>query len=154
MSAPCCWWCCHPFEGPGVGMPYEYSTGVFKTMGQFCTWPCVKAFNMNRGKHNEGAVQDLITLMRKRSSPGALDRPLKSAPSRFTLKAFGGTLSIEEYRRTPETQVTFPDEVRSMPLVEARMPPKAPDPDGPLVLARPKPLKRETTGIHKFLKPA
>lgn len=154
MSAPpgsqLCWWCCQPFEGPGVGMPYEFANGTFKTMGTFCDWPCVKAFNMHRGKHNEGAVSDLITLMRKRSH-GKIT-PLKSAPSRFVLKAFGGTLTIEEFRQTPETQVTFPDEIRSMPLIEARMPPKAPDPDGPLVLARPKPLKRETTGIHQLVR--
>ena len=98
-------------------------------------------------------VLNLITLMRKRSvGPSALSTPLKSAPSRMTLKAFGGPLSIEEFRKTPETRLTFPDEVRSMPLIETRIVREIADPEGPLILARTKPLKRETTGIHKFLK--
>ena len=148
-----CWWCCHEIQGESIGMPYEFKDNVFKTMGQFCTWPCVKAFNINRDKHNMDQVLDLITLMRKRSvGPSALSTPLKSAPSRMTLKAFGGPLSIEEFRKTPETRLTFPDEVRSMPLIETRIVREIADPEGPLILARTKPLKRETTGIHKFLK--
>jgi len=151
MSA-LCWWCCHEIPGEKLGLPYEFKNNQFKTMGQFCTWPCVKAFNIQREKYNMEQVLDLITLYRKRSlGPEALSRPLKSAPSRMTLKAFGGPLTIEEFRKSPETAVTFPDDIRGMPFVETKVVREI-EPEGPLVLTRPKPLKRETTGIHKLLK--
>lgn len=146
-----CWWCCHEIPGESLGMPYDIRGDKILTMGQFCTWACVKAFNIQRDKYNVGQVLDLITLYRKRMCPGALSRPLRSAPSRFVLKAFGGPLTIEEFRGNPETQVTFPDEVRSMPFVDTRVV-RTIEPGEGLVLTRPKPLKRETTGLHKFLK--
>jgi hypothetical protein len=147
-----CWWCCHPIEGESLGLPYEYKGGQFKTLGQFCTWPCVKAFNIQREKYNMDQVLDLITLYRKKSlGPGTIDRPLKSAPSRLCLKAFGGSLTIEEFRKGVEMNITFPDDIRGMPFVETKIV-RDIDPEGPLVLSRPTPLKRETTGIHRFLK--
>jgi len=130
-------------------MPYEFKNNQFKTMGQFCTWGCVKAFNMERDKYNQNIVVDLITLYRKRAY-GEI-KPLKSAPSRFALKAFGGTMTIEEFRRGADVNITFPDDIRSMPFVETRVVREI-EPGEGLVLSRPTPLKRETTGIHKYLK--
>jgi hypothetical protein len=144
-----CWWCCHEIPGESLGMPYEFKNNQFKTMGQFCTWGCVKAFNMERDKYNQNIVVDLITLYRKRAY-GEI-KPLKSAPSRFALKAFGGTMTIEEFRRGADVNITFPDDIRSMPFVETRVVREI-EPGEGLVLSRPTPLKRETTGIHKYLK--
>lgn len=146
-----CWWCCHEIPGESLGLPYELKNNQFKTLGQFCTWPCVKAYNIERDKYNTGQCTDLITLYRKRSLGGeSLGRPLKSAPNRLCLKAFGGKLTIEEFRRGSEAVVTLPDEIRSYQHVDVTL--NAVTEEGPLVLTRQKPLKRETTGIHKFLK--
>ena len=144
-----CWWCCHEIPGEPLGMPYEFKNDRFKTMGQFCTWGCVKAFNMERDKYNQNIVVDLITLYRKRAY-GQI-KPLKSAPSRFALQAFGGTMTIEEFRKGADVNITFPDDIRSMPSVETRVVREI-EPGEGLVLTRPTPLKRETTGIHKYLK--
>lgn len=93
-----CWWCCHPFEGPELHMPIKYDEPRkrFTTMGTFCSWGCMKAYNIDRAGPKYGEYQMMITLMRKHAY-GRIES-YTSAPKRQCLKVFGGTMSIDEFR--------------------------------------------------------
>ena len=90
---PVCWWCCHPFEWESLHFPYDFTSNIFYTTGHFCSWGCMKAYGINRGKFE---ACDYITLMRKRLEGKII--PVTKAPSRYCLEMFGGNVTIEEYR--------------------------------------------------------
>lgn len=95
-----CWWCAHPPpEGKEfIHMPYKYKNNVFETMGQFCSWECMKSFAVK--EYNQGVsgrICTLISLMRSKTGIPS-SNTIKSAPKRFCLKEFGGDITIEEFR--------------------------------------------------------
>jgi hypothetical protein len=95
-----CWWCCHDWEGEFLHLPYKYyeKQKTFETMGYFCSWGCMKAFNMDgHGTSQMGSNIGInITLMKKNMYGHT--KPIKPAPSRWSLKMFGGPLNIEAFR--------------------------------------------------------
>lgn len=93
-----CWYCCHPFDTPPLPMPIKYDDkrDVFHVMGTFCSWPCMKAFNLDSSSYMKSVNANNITLLHKRCT-GALAR-IRPAPPKQALKVFGGTMSIEEFR--------------------------------------------------------
>ncbi len=93
-----CWWCCHPFDGPDLHMPIKYDElrKKFTTMGTFCSWGCMKAYNIDRAGPKYGEYQMMITLMRKHAY-GHIES-YTSAPKRQCLEVFGGRMSIDEFR--------------------------------------------------------
>ena len=117
-----CWWCCHPFEGQELRLPFKYDAlrNRFETMGRFCSWGCMKSFNIDRNGVNQGGiVGQNILVMRKQMTKEPIC-PVKCAPNRFSLKEFGGTLSIEEFRTVGNatgTIVDMPDEFKRCQLV-------------------------------------
>lgn len=146
-----CWWCCHEIPGEIYKLPFKYEFGRFHLMGQFCSWPCVKSYNIFSDKPTLGRTSDLITLYRQKTLEKIT--PLNAAPSRFALKAFGGTLTIDEFRsgkknvsiRIPNEPWIFIEESIDKPIeVDSK-------PNNDLVLKRNKPLKRDTSGIQKLL---
>lgn len=95
----CCWWCCHEIESEPLHLPYKYieKLNKFHTMGEFCSWSCMKSFNLDHfPSHQTTKTCQNISLLRKRSGEKLESIPL--APSRYALKKFGGPLSIEEFR--------------------------------------------------------
>lgn len=139
-----CWWCCHTIHGNILHMPVEYKNDQFKTRGQFCSWECMKAYNKKTEMYYSCRIMDLITLYRKRVY-GKIE-PIKSAPDRFTLKEFGGVLSIEEFRNeSTNAWVALPNEVYADTIVHQK------PVDGEYVLKRTKPLKRDKTNIKNAL---
>jgi len=88
-----CWWCCHSFNTIPIPCPIEYDEirNRYKVNGIFCSWSCAAAYSVK-----EYANLSLIYQMREEISPLAED--IVVAPPRFCLKAFGGYLSIKDYR--------------------------------------------------------
>lgn len=93
-----CWYCCHPFGTPPLPMPIKYDDkrDVFHVMGTFCSWACMKAFNLDSSSYMKPVNANNITLLHKRCT-GSLAR-IRPAPPRQALAVFGGTMSIEEFR--------------------------------------------------------
>jgi hypothetical protein len=94
-----CWWCCHPWDDVVLHMPYkiEPKTQNYLTMGQFCSWNCMAAFNKDKNDdHKTSKINSLVGSLHKKMT-GKLKFP-KPSPSRYCLKSFGGTLTIEEFR--------------------------------------------------------
>lgn len=92
-----CWHCCHPFEGVGIPLPTAHDSrrNTWKTMGTFCSFACIKAYNCDDANHN-GVRNMLMTLFKKRIT-GKLTTTIP-APPRCCLRVFGGTMSIEDFR--------------------------------------------------------
>lgn len=155
-----CWWCCHGFDWEPLGFPYKYDDmrDRFYTTGRFCSFECVKAYNLDRDSATKGTNAMWILLMKKRLRKST--SPIRCAPKRQALRQFGGTMGIDEFRHsnTPVT-VRLPNEIRqhhevlwtssaSAPAAAASSSSSAP---GELVLRRPKPLKRELSTLEKSL---
>ena len=66
-------------------------------MGQFCSWECMKAWNMDSKNVHSPEINQFITLYKKRIF--GIITPTRRAPSRYALELFGGSMSIEEFRR-------------------------------------------------------
>jgi len=93
-----CWHCCHPFTTDRVVLPVSYDArrNVWKFVGTFCSWSCAKAYNIDAKSTWNNACGQLLTLLHKKTT-GKL-RSIVPAPPRLSLRVFGGTLSIEEFR--------------------------------------------------------
>ena len=168
-----CWWCCHGFEGPVLHMPFKWDSrsNKFETMGAFCSWGCMKAFNLDRNGVNHGGIVAQNILVMKKQMCGGSVTPICAAPSRYALKEFGGHLTIEQFRKIGEstgTVVNLPDEMvkfqvaakekyevqatassssdRKMGDIQAMA-----TTNETLKLKRPKPLKREVNNLEKSL---
>ena len=111
-----CWWCVHPLpQFPCFHQPtkYDEKRNRFTTVGNFCSWECMKAHALDANTARSGEIQSFIALMRMKSYGKYM--PLHAAPKRLALKIFGGTMTIDEFRsyygKTPPP-VYFPDQVQ------------------------------------------
>ena len=146
-----CWWCCHPFEGEALGFPHKYDDlrDKFYTTGRFCSFECMKAYNLDRDSATKGINAMWILLMKKRMTKSV--SPIRSAPKRQALKQFGGPLGIEQFRTIRDTvRVRLPNEIRQYPEITVPVQ-QTQTSSGELVLKRPKPLKREQSALEKSL---
>jgi hypothetical protein len=156
MSNVCCWWCCHPFPGPSLHYPYKYDDRRkhFSTTGYFCSWECVKTYAMDAAGPRAGEVQMNIALMRKHANNNKYV-PTSCAPKRPTLKMFGGTLTIDEFRNgSSNVIVTMPWETHIMPVitsVSSLKPVVNHQKEDSLVLRRSKPLARAKSSLETSL---
>lgn len=102
-----CWHCCHGFDGQPLPLPVAYDDRAdrFTVTGIFCSFPCMKAYNLEGrgGGYLRGINAVLITQFHKRCT-GVL-APIRMAPPRMLLKAFGGAMTIEEFRAAGESHV-------------------------------------------------
>ena len=96
-----CWHCCHPWDGTIIKLPIKHDKrlGKFKVVGQFCSWQCLKGYNRDYVTNIRNSINDVnIRYYRKELTGNTV--PVVSAPPRSFLKAFGGTMTIDEFRKT------------------------------------------------------
>ena len=159
-----CWWCCHEIEcSEPLQLPHKYDElrNKFCTMGRFCSWSCMKSYNIfSMPSHSMGITCGNIILMRKKLYGIVGD--IKSAPSRYSLKEFGGPMTIEEFRKgATRDDVPIPNNVE---IVEKPVINRVFNNSGKLAeissssgtndqlrLKRTKPLKRDENNLEKFL---
>jgi hypothetical protein len=96
----CCFWCCHVFNTPCLGLPLSYNkkNKKFAVKGIFCSFPCMMAYD----KEYKFFENDLIYFMYKYMY-GEINTQ-KIAPPRECLKMFGGTMDITEFRNISNTK--------------------------------------------------
>lgn len=169
-----CWWCSHPIEGETLNFPFKYDDKrrTFHTMGFFCSWGCMKAYNLDKGGPRMGERQQFITLMRRHVYGTITSCPV--APKREALKVFGGKLTIDEFRKCPDVvDIKMPFSVFHSCVVKNDGPAAEAVPTSAslksseqklqtirdsvqtgdqLKLRRPKPLKRTESALEKSLK--
>lgn len=141
---PHCWWCCYPFEWESLHFPYEFKSNTFYTTGHFCSWECMKAYAIHNDK---GKQCEYITLMKKRMN-GKIT-PTRSAPSKYCLEMFGGTISIDEFRNGNTFVIRIPGEFYQEQIVTKSE--TAPLEEGELKLKREKPLERSKGKLETSL---
>lgn len=99
-----CWNCCHGFSTRPIPLPTKYDElkDTFHVMGNFCSWGCAKAYSRDYGKSisSRGTQAMIIALLRKRLT-GKVSSINAAAP-RVLLKAFGGYMEIDEYRKSSD----------------------------------------------------
>lgn len=113
-----CWYCCHGFDTVPIPLPvaYDERRNVFSTMGWFCSFDCCKSYNLERNSVNRDRCCTLLSLFRLKiksrggrtplSTKTASSYGIRGAPPRRKLSMFGGSLSIEEFRRGSEILVS------------------------------------------------
>ena len=94
-----CWNCCHKIDGEVLSQPIKYDNGIFPTIGNFCSYPCIMRFIIESNDSSEIIFSKLSSLnlyinMKSNTKSNAIS----PAPSKFVLKMFGGYMSIDEYR--------------------------------------------------------
>lgn len=88
-----CWHCAHAFATPPVPRPvaHDHLRRVFKVQGSYCSWACAAGDCRSQADHR--LLQELHQAVHGR------EVPLLRAPPRCMLQAFGGPLTLEEFRR-------------------------------------------------------
>jgi hypothetical protein len=109
-----CYWCCHRFEGPPVGIPLKVVDGRFFVYGCFCTLECAAAYNFNSHESMDEMWErySLLNLLAHRLNPERGRIKVACAPNRLSLIQFGGHMTIDDFRQFGETgrfvNVSFP----------------------------------------------
>jgi hypothetical protein len=99
-----CWHCCHPFEGPAIPFPksYDEKRRQYSVFGSFCSFACVSGYNRDRGRTHPGRSAGINIFHLYKDATGSRSPP-PTAPPRELLRAFGGHMSIHEFRSLSET---------------------------------------------------
>ena len=102
-----CWNCCHEIPGIVLSQPIKYENNVFKTLGCFCSYPCIARHIIDSNEPSNIIFSRLssLNLYINMLKDTKIDR-VKPAPPRLTLKMFGGTMDIEDYRKNNEEYLT------------------------------------------------
>jgi hypothetical protein len=163
-----CWWCCHPCDTQVLHLPFKYDAlrKRFETMGAFCSWGCMKAFNLNHNGVSKAGVAAQNILLMRHNMCGGITTPIRSAPNRYVLDKFGGTMTIEEFRSfgdtapitscVEETLIAGPSVARTTrpegtSTTKMQNISNATASSETLKLKRTKPLKRDENNLEKSL---
>ncbi|QOI90196.1 hypothetical protein QKU58_gp135 [Pyramimonas orientalis virus] len=97
MTNVACFWCCHKFDTPYLGLPLKYKASKFQVYGCFCSFECMCAYNFNSNEHNHN-IWEIYNLINIMANILHYDRFIYPAPPRKCLSFFGGYMSIDEFR--------------------------------------------------------
>jgi hypothetical protein len=96
-----CWWCKNTFNTPNLMLPEHYFDGSFYCIGNFCSYNCMKAYNIDLNDSNIWKRESLINLMYQMTFN--YYKHIEPSPSWLILKEFGGFMNINEFRKNFET---------------------------------------------------
>ena len=101
-----CWWCCHSFDSVPIPCPKTYNRlhKKFMVYGCFCSFNCVLSYNDSihmPSRNSYLLIKGLQTAMTSNNSD------ISPAPPRQTLKVFGGTLTIQEFRKSFNNGIVY-----------------------------------------------
>jgi hypothetical protein len=95
-----CWWCKYIFDTPRLSLPEQYYDETFFCTGNYCSWECMKAFNIDTNDNYLWKRESLIHLMHYLTY--GFFKEIKPASSWLILKDFGGNQTILEFRKNFE----------------------------------------------------
>ena len=117
-----CHWCCHDFKCTPWGIPYKYEDNLFHLFGIFCSPNCCASyiFNENIDDTNKWERFALLNLLYHKVYNKFEEITL--APSKLSLKKFGGSLDIDTFRDKFKTKnafiLKFPPLVSIIPVLD------------------------------------
>jgi hypothetical protein len=102
-----CWHCCHPWQGEAIPYPFAYDdrTKKFKVGGQFCSFECIKGYSRDTVSVAVSGIHLMNIRHYRKIITGRTD-PFMPAPPKIVLRAFGGNLTIEEFRK-PNPKIEY-----------------------------------------------
>lgn len=96
-----CWWCTYEFNNAPCFIPERFYQDKYYVFGCFCSYNCAASYNLNM---NDYKTNDRYSLIKKiyeeLNSDNTKLRELKLAPPKEILKKYGGSIEIEEYRKS------------------------------------------------------
>ena len=95
-----CWWCKNCFNTPKISLPEQYFNDSFYCIGNFCSYNCVKAYNIDLNDSFIWKRESLINFMYYLTF-GSF-KHINPAPSWLILKDFGGMIDIDNFRKNFE----------------------------------------------------
>ena len=158
-----CWWCKNCFDSPAVGLPEIYFNDKFHCIGNFCSYNCALAYNIDEND-NVWKKTSLLNLLYHKTYN--TNKKIIAAPNWKQLKEFGGNLTIEQFRKKSiinnsdftllhpplETRVhIFEKSFKNFDTVSSSIYKKFIDDSEELVLKRSKPIKSSQYSLDKTL---
>jgi hypothetical protein len=92
-----CWWCKNKFLNTPIQLPENYYNETFYCIGNFCSFNCVKSYNLDLNDSLKWYRESLIHLLYNLTYNEY--KEIAYAPHWLTLEDYGGNLSIEEFRK-------------------------------------------------------
>lgn len=92
-----CWWCRNIFNSPAIQLPEDYYNDTFYCIGNFCSFNCVKSYNLDLNDSLTWERESLINLFYSLTYKD--NKNITPAPHWIALEEYGGTLSIEQFRK-------------------------------------------------------
>jgi hypothetical protein len=96
QSDAACFWCCHSFVHRPVVLPIRDTGEYLEVSGNYCSPECAVAYLFDMRQDSHTRWEQLALLYRVYGE--ACQGTIHPAPPRTTLRLFGGSFSIEEYR--------------------------------------------------------
>lgn len=111
-----CWWCKNNFKTEPVSLPECYFNDKFYCYGNFCSYNCAHSFNLDTND-NVWKKNSLLHLMYFKTYKTNVN--ITQAPHWSLLKDFGGSLTIEQFRK--KSIVNTSDYLLLRPPMDSRM---------------------------------
>lgn len=92
-----CYNCCHKFNTQPISMPFMYNKAKFYVKYVFCSWECMKRYNIDSNTSNMHMISSLIQKFYQYINKKT--ESIDISPPRCMLKEFGGSISIQEFRK-------------------------------------------------------
>jgi hypothetical protein len=91
-----CWWCRNCFNTPGLELPEDYYNETFFCTGNYCSFNCMKKYNLELNDSLTWKRDSLINLFYFKLYNKYNE--ISPAPHWMTLKEYGGCLTLDEFR--------------------------------------------------------
>jgi hypothetical protein len=91
-----CWWCRNQFNTPAVQLPEDYYNDTFYCIGNFCSYNCMKSYNLDLNDSLSWKRESLMNLLYYKTYSEY--KTINPAPHWMTLEEYGGTLNINKFR--------------------------------------------------------
>lgn len=109
-----CFWCTEQFKNQPVVLPEREEKGIYRVYGNFCCPECALAYLLQENI-DPHVRWERMSLLHRLYQDLYVDR-IFPAPSRQSLKKFGGPMTIDQYRATVRNQNVRID-IQMPPLV-------------------------------------
>jgi hypothetical protein len=91
-----CWWCRHEYNTSKVELPFKYQDDKFYTFGNFCSYECCEAYNIDINDENVTKRSSLLKYQYYKTYNEF--KTIRKAQDWRLLKRNGGYIDIEEFR--------------------------------------------------------
>lgn len=113
-----CWWCRNTFNSPSAQLPEDYFNETFYCTGHFCSFNCMKSYNLDLNDSLSWKRESLMNLLYYLTY--STQKQINPAPHWMTLEEYGGNLNIEQFRENSLTN-TKEYVVLHPPLISRQM---------------------------------